>query len=155
MLAIYLATAALFQAQNRYIYTLVPFACLLAAALYQLTPLKDSCLRVCRNPTAVFRRDWRTGRIGPLRMGVEHGRFCIGSSWALMAVLFAIGVMDVGLMFFVAGLIAAEKLLPWRAAASRGIAALLAVLALAVALAPEEVPGLTIPGSHETTEEMS
>ena len=127
---------------------------ILAAALYQLTPLKDSCLRVCRDATSVFRRDWRPGRIGPLRMGLEHGRFCIGSSWALMAVLFAIGVMDVGLMFFVAALVAAEKLLPWRAGPRRGIAALLAVLALAVALAPEKVPGLTIPGAHETMEEM-
>jgi predicted metal-binding membrane protein len=120
---------------------------ILAAALYQLTPLKDSCLRVCRNPTAVLRRDWRPGGVGALRMGVEQGRYCIGSSWALMAVLFAIGVMDVGLMFFVAALIAAEKLLPWRAFASRGIAILLAALAVAVALAPEDVPGLTVPGS--------
>jgi predicted metal-binding membrane protein len=122
---------------------------ILAAALYQLTPLKDACLRHCRSPMAVLRRDWRPGPLGVLRLGIEHGGFCIGCCWGLMAVLFAIGVMDVGLMVFVAALIAAEKLLPWKAIASRGITLLLAALAVAVALAPEDVPGLTVPGSHE------
>jgi predicted metal-binding membrane protein len=122
---------------------------ILAAALYQLTPLKGSCLRTCRDAMAVIRRHWRPGPVGALRLGAAHGRFCIGSSWALMGVLFAIGVMDVGLMFFVAALIAAEKLLPWRAIATRGIALVLAALAVAVAVAPEDVPGLTVPGSHK------
>jgi predicted metal-binding membrane protein len=127
---------------------------ILAAALYQLTPLKGTCLRHCRSPMASLRRAWRPSRAGTLRMGMEHGGFCIGCCWALMAVLFAIGVMDVGLMVFVAALIAAEKLLPWSPVTSRGIAVLLAVIAVAVALAPEDVLGLTIPGSHEAAPAM-
>jgi predicted metal-binding membrane protein len=66
-----------------------------------------------------------------------------------MASLFALGVMSLGWMAFVAGLIAIEKLLPWKALASRGIAALLLLLALGIAVAPESLPGLTVPGEHE------
>jgi predicted metal-binding membrane protein len=126
---------------------------ILGAALYQLSPLKDSCLRQCRSPLMLL-QPWRPGHVGALRMGFEHGGFCIGCCWALMAALFALGVMSVGWMAFIAGLIAAEKLLPWRAVASRGIAVLLAVLAIAVAFAPAEVPTLTIPGSSVAMEEM-
>ena len=120
---------------------------ILAAAIYQLSPLKQRSLRRCRNPRAFVSEHWRPGRVGALRMGIEHGRVCVGSSWALMAALFALGVMSVGWMVLVAALIAAEKLLPWRTVATRGIAVLLAVLAVAVAFSPENVPGLTIPSS--------
>jgi predicted metal-binding membrane protein len=78
-------------------------------------------------------------------MGVEHGAWCVGCCIALMAVLFALGVMSLVWMAFVAVLIAIEKLLPWKALANRGIAVLLVTLGLAVALAPERVPGLTLP----------
>jgi hypothetical protein len=87
-------------------------------------------------------------------MGIEHGRVCAGSSWALMAALFALGVMSLGWMVLVAALIAAEKLLPWRTVATRGVAVLLTVLAVGVAFAPEHVPGLTIPGSPAAREAM-
>ena len=126
---------------------------ILGAALYQLSPLKDSCLRQCRSPAMLFQH-WRPGHMGALRMGFEHGGFCIGCCWALMAALFAVGVMNVAWMVFIAALIAAEKLLPWRAIANRGIAALLAVLAIAVAFAPADVPSLTIPGSPDAMEAM-
>jgi predicted metal-binding membrane protein len=116
------------------------------AALYQLTPAKDVCLRHCRDPELFLSSRWRSGRLGALRMGVDHGGYCIGCCWALMAALFALGVMSVGWMAFVAALIATEKLLPWRAVASLGIATVLVVLGIAVAFAPETVPGLTIPG---------
>jgi predicted metal-binding membrane protein len=125
------------------------------AALYQLTPLKDRCLRHCRSPLGFMEAHWRPGPLGAVRMGMEHGGLCLGCCWTLMATLFAVGVMSLGMMAFVAALIAAEKLLPRRAAVSRGVAVLLAVLSLAVAVAPEDVPWLTIPGSHETMEEMS
>jgi predicted metal-binding membrane protein len=118
---------------------------ILAAAIYQLTPLKDVCLSKCRNPFAFLFTAWKPGRIGALRMGIEHGGWCVGCCWALMATLIALGVMSVGWMVFVATLIAVEKLLPWKAVANRSIAILLAVLALAVAFAPEQVPGLTVP----------
>jgi predicted metal-binding membrane protein len=120
-------------------------AVILAAAIYQLTPLKDVCLNKCRSPFAFLLTAWKPGRVGALRMGIEHGGWCVGCCWALMATLIALGVMSVGWMVFVAALIAVEKLLPWKAIANRSIAILLAVLALAVAFAPEHVPGLTVP----------
>ena len=127
---------------------------ILAAALYQLTPLKDVCLRKCRSPLMFLLTAWRPGRLGALRMGVEHGGWCFGCCWALMAALFALGVMSVGWMVFVAALIAAEKLLPWKALANRGIALLLVVLGLAVVIAPADVPGLTLPHSPEAAQAM-
>ncbi len=118
-----------------------------AAAVYQLTPLKDVCLRHCRSPFMFLMHHWRRGRLGALRMGVIHGAWCVGCCWALMAALFALGVMSLGWMALIAALIAVEKLLPWRALANRGIAVLLLVLGLALAFAPSSVPGLTLPGS--------
>ncbi len=118
---------------------------ILAAAIYQLTPLKDVCLIKCRSPFAFLLTAWRPGRSGALRMGIEHGGWCVGCCWALMAALIALGVMSVGWMVFVAALIATEKLLPWKAVANRSIAILLTVLGLAVAFAAEDVPGLTVP----------
>ena len=129
-------------------------AVILAAAVYQLTPAKDVCLRKCRSPLDFVMGYWKPGYGGALRMGVEHGAWCVGCCWALMAALFALGVMSLGWMAFVAALIAVEKLLPWKAVANRGIAVVLLVLGLAVAFAPEDVPGLTIPGSAETDDAM-
>jgi predicted metal-binding membrane protein len=126
---------------------------ILGAALYQLTPLKDGCLRQCASPGMLLEH-WRPGHVAALRMGIEHGGFCVGCCWALMAALFALGVMSISWTFVVAALIAAEKLLPWKAIANRGIAIVLAVLALSVAFAPEQVPGLTIPGSPEAMKAM-
>jgi predicted metal-binding membrane protein len=127
---------------------------IVAAAVYQLTPLKDVCLRKCRNPLAFVLTAWRPGRIGALRMGIEHGAWCVGCCWALMAALFALGVMSIGWMALIAALIATEKLVPWRAVANRGIAVLLAVLGIVVAFAPEDVPGLTLPDSPEAAQAM-
>ncbi|MGH2982323.1 MAG: DUF2182 domain-containing protein [Solirubrobacterales bacterium] len=129
-------------------------AVIVAAAAYQLTPLKDACLRKCRSPLAFLLTAWRPGRVGALRMGIEHGAWCVGCCWALMAALFALGVMSVGWMVFIAALIATEKLLPWKSVANRGIAVLLLTLGLAVALVPERVPGLTLPGSPEAMRAM-
>jgi predicted metal-binding membrane protein len=125
-----------------------------AAAIYQLTPLKDVCLRHCRHPLMFLLNHWRPGRVGALRMGIEHGGFCVGCCWMLMAALFALGVMSIGWMAFVAALIAAEKLLPWEALANRGIAVLLVVVGIAVAFVPEDVPGLTLPDSPEAAQAM-
>ena len=120
-------------------------AVIVAAGIYQLTPLKDVCLRKCRSPFTFLLTSWKPGRIGALRMGIEHGGWCVGCCWALMAALIALGVMSVGWMVFIAALIAVEKLLPWKAVANRSIAVLLVVLGLGVAFAPEHVPGLTVP----------
>jgi predicted metal-binding membrane protein len=125
-----------------------------AAAIYQLTPLKDACLRRCRSPMMFILSAWRPGRIGALQMGVEHGAWCVGCCWGLMAALFALGVMSIGWMVLIAALIATEKLLPWKPVANRGIAALLVVLGLGVAFVPEDVPGLTEPDSAEARAAM-
>ncbi len=118
---------------------------IVAAAVYELTPVKSTCLLHCRNPHLLTRR-WRPGIPDALAMGVEHGGFCAGSSWALMAVLFAIGVMSVTWMIVLAAVVAIEKLLPWNGVAIGAIVVFIAALGLAVALVPGSVPGLTIPG---------
>jgi predicted metal-binding membrane protein len=127
---------------------------IIAAAVYQLTPLKDVCLRHCRSPFMFLMQHWRPGRIGAVRIGLVHGGWCVGCCWALMAALFALGVMSVGWMAFIAVLIAAEKLLPWRLLANRGIALLLLMLGLAVAITPGDVPGLTLPNSPQAMRAM-
>jgi predicted metal-binding membrane protein len=127
---------------------------ILLAAAYQLTPLKDVCLRHCRSPFMFLMQHLKPGRVGALRMGIEHGGYCVGCCWMLMAALFALGIMSIGWMAFVAALIAAEKLLPWQAVANRGIAILLVVLGLAVAMSPEDVPGLTLPGAPQAMKAM-
>jgi predicted metal-binding membrane protein len=128
----------------------VAAATLLAAAAYELTPLKDVCLGKCRSPLGYLLTSWRDGPAGALRMGAGHGAWCVGCCWALMASLFALGVMSLVWMAFVAGLIAIEKTLPWRRLATYGTAALLVALGLMLLVAPGAVPGLTIPGSSMT-----
>jgi predicted metal-binding membrane protein len=127
---------------------------LVLAAVYQLTPLKYACLRRCRGPLGFLLESWRDGRVGALRMGIAHGAWCLGCCWALMAALFALGVMSVGWMVLVAVLIALEKLSPWQWLATRGVAIVLVVLGIAVATMPTDVPGLTIPGSADDAMSM-
>jgi predicted metal-binding membrane protein len=121
-------------------------AVIAAAATYELTPLKEGCLRRCRAPLAAV-RPARPRATGALRTGTEHGMACIGCCWALMAALFALGAMSLVWMALVAAVVAAEKLLPWRRMTGRGIALLLVLLGAAVALAPGSLPGFTEP--HE------
>jgi predicted metal-binding membrane protein len=115
------------------------------AGLYQLTAPKDAWLRRCRDRRAFLSEHWRSGRLGALRMGMEHGGCCVGSSWALMAALFALGPMSLTWMALVAVLIATERLLhPF---ARLGVAPVLVALGVCVALVPADVPALTVPGS--------
>jgi predicted metal-binding membrane protein len=67
---------------------------LTVAGVYQLTPLKRACLTHCRSPLGFLMTSWRDGAIGALRMGVHHGAYCLGCCWALMCVLFVVGVMN-------------------------------------------------------------
>jgi predicted metal-binding membrane protein len=120
---------------------------LVVAALYQLTSPKNACLSTCRSRRAFVLKGWREGRDGALRLGLEHGAWCLGCCWMLMAALFALGAMSVGWMVLIAALIASERLLPWRALTTTGVASILAALAIGVAVAPARVPMLTIPGS--------
>jgi predicted metal-binding membrane protein len=124
----------------------VAAAVLAIAALYELTPLKDACLGKCRSPLGYLLGRWRDGRLGALAMGSGHAGWCLGCCWMLMAALFALGIMSLAWMAFVAALIALEKTLPWRRVATWGTAVILAVLAVGVLAAPGSVPALTIPG---------
>ena len=82
-------------------------------------------------------------------MGARHAAWCVGCCWALMAALFALGVMSLVWMAFVAALITLEKTLPWRRLATWGTAAVLLILAVMVVAAPHAVPGLVVPtGAH-------
>jgi len=118
---------------------------LLAAAAYELTPWKNACLTRCRGPLTFVLQSWRDGRLGALRMGALHGAWCVGCCWALMAALFALGVMSIAWMVVIALFIAVEKLLPWRRVATLGVTVALVALAVGIAVAPLDVPALTIP----------
>jgi predicted metal-binding membrane protein len=129
--------------QGRYVAAGV----ILAAAVYQVTPLKQACLVKCRSPMMFLAERWRHGRVGALELGTRHGAWCLGCCWALMAALFAVGVMSLGWMALIAAFIAGEKLLPWPVAARRVVALLLLLLGLGVGFVPAEVPGFTEPDS--------
>jgi predicted metal-binding membrane protein len=85
---------------------------LLAAGTYQLTPLKYACLARCQTPLGFLLSEWREGARGTLVMGLRHGLFCLGCCWALMALLFVGGVMNLGWVAAIAGLVLVEKLVP-------------------------------------------
>ena len=127
---------------------------LVVAAAYELTPLKDVCLTKCRSPLGFLLGAWREGLRGALNMGARHGAWCAGCCWALMASLFALGVMSLAWMAFVAGLIALEKTLPWRRPVTYATALILLVLGVVLIAAPEAVPGLTAPGADAEMEGM-
>jgi predicted metal-binding membrane protein len=120
---------------------------LLVAALYELTPPKNACLLRCRSPLRLLHDTWRDGRPGAFAMGVRNGAWCLGCSWALMAALFALGVMSLTWMALVAVLVALEKVVTRPRAATIAAAALLSALAIAIVAAPHAIPGLVVPSS--------
>jgi predicted metal-binding membrane protein len=118
---------------------------LLVAAGYQLSPLKDVCLGKCRSPLGMLLGSWRDGGWGAVRMGMKNGAWCVGCCWALMASLFALGVMSVVWMAVIAGVIAIEKTVPWARLATYGTAIILVAVGVLFLAAPSAIPGLTIP----------
>ena len=118
---------------------------IILAGLYELTPLKSVCLNHCRSPLHFVMGRWRDGRLGAVRMGVEHGGYCVGCCWGLMVVLFAVGVMSLLWMVVVASLIFAQKVLPGGARLTRVFAVGFVAAGIWVAAAPGSVPGLTQP----------
>jgi predicted metal-binding membrane protein len=123
------------------------------AAAYEFTPLKRTCLRHCRD-RELLAADWRAGPAGALRMGLDQGAYCVGASWAMMAALFALGVMSITWMVVIAALIVLEKVLPWREPAEAVTVVVLLALAIGVALFPGQVPGLTVPDSASAMHAM-
>jgi predicted metal-binding membrane protein len=116
----------------------------LGAALYELTAAKRRCLRRCRDSRLLRRRP---GGVGAFVMGIEQGGFCVGCSGAMMAALFALGVMGIAWMLVVATLIAMQKLLPSRLVTSGLAVGVLALLGVAMLVAPGHVPWLVMPAS--------
>ena len=86
---------------------------LIAAGLYQLTPLKRICLTRCRTPFEFLTVHWRPGYRGALGMGIRHGAYCVGCCWFVMALLFVGGVMNLGWVAVIAAFVLAEKVLPF------------------------------------------
>ena len=112
-------------------------AVLVLAGVYQLTPLKRACLRVCRNPLSFFMARSRTGYRGSFELALEHAAYCVGCCWGLMLVLVAAGAMALNWVLLIAAIVFIEKILPrgeWSAAVA---GAALIALGLAVALRPE------------------
>jgi predicted metal-binding membrane protein len=126
---LYAAGSALFGPVS----SAVAAAVVALAAVYEFTPWKDRCLARCRGPLGFLLGSWREGGAGALEMGAKHALWCLGCCWALMAALFALGIMSLGWMAVVAALIALEKTLPWRRLALGGTSLLLVALAGALA----------------------
>ena len=124
---------------------------LVVAALYEVTPLKNMCLSKCRSPLGFLLGEWRGGLAGALRMGSKHGAWCVGCCWALMAALFALGVMSLAWMAFVAALIALEKTLPWRRAATYSTAISAATNAIQAMLITPRAKSAAISAQQQPT----
>ena len=107
---------------------------LIAAGTYQWLPIKEVCLRKCRNPIEFLATRWRVGTRGAFRMGVEHGLYCTGCCWMLMLLLFVAGVMNLLWVALIAGFVFVEKLLPAHRLTTRfaGAALVLSGLALLI-----------------------
>jgi predicted metal-binding membrane protein len=120
---------------------------IIAAGIYQLTPLKEVCLRHCRGPMHYLLHGWKEGRGGAILMGAEHGLYCVGCCWGLFIVLFAVGVMSIFWMALIAAVVFAEKVLPYGEWLARAVAVGLVALGIWIAAAPSSVPGLTQPSS--------
>jgi predicted metal-binding membrane protein len=106
------------------------------AAVYQLTPLKDACLRACRHPGAYLLRFYRSGAIGGLRLGLGHALFCLGCCWALMLVMFAAGVAHLYWMALLALIMLIEKTFPNGDRLVYPVGAIFALLTLTALFAP-------------------
>jgi predicted metal-binding membrane protein len=124
---------------NPVIADLLPYAIaltLLAAGLFQFSPLKRVCLRVCQHPFVFLLGHWRSGYAGTLRMALEHAIYCVGCCWALMVILVAAGAMALHWVLLIAAVVFAEKVLPRGEWAARIVGAALVLLGVLVAVQP-------------------
>jgi len=107
---------------------------LAVAGLYQLTPLKRACLRVCRSPLSFLVQHWRPGALGAFHLGVQHGIYCLGCCWAMMLLLFAGGVMNLVVIVVLTLWVLAEKLAPFGEHTARASGVALLAVALWAAI---------------------
>ena len=124
---------------------------IVAAGLYQLTPLKDLCLSKCRTPIGFIMTSWRDGMAGALRMGLHHGAWCLGCCWLLFVILFPLGIMNLVAMAMITLVILVEKALPKVRLLVRVIAAALVLYGAVVVVAPRMLPTFAAsgwPGMH-------
>jgi len=113
---------------------------LIAAGLYQLTPLKDVCLSKCQSPMSFLMTSWRNGKVGAIQMGLLHGGYCLGCCWLLFVILLPLGVMNVAAMVVIALLVFGEKTLPVGSRIARAAALVLVVYGVVVTLSPGALP---------------
>lgn len=128
---------------------------LIAAGIYQLSPLKRACLSKCRSPFSFVMHSWRDGHAGAVRMGLEHGIYCLGCCWLLFVILFPLGVMNVAIMAVITLLIFAEKSAPFgRQVAAIAAVGLIAYGALVIVM-PEVLPTMMDMDSEASMDEMA
>ena len=114
-----------------------------ACGIYQLTPVKDRCLARCRSPLGfVLKYGSYRGRMRDIRVGVNHGAFCLACCWALMAILVAVGLMNLAAMVVLTAVVLAEKTWRWGPALSRVVGVVALILAVAVVFRPSLAAGL-------------
>jgi predicted metal-binding membrane protein len=120
---------------------------LVVAGLFQVSPLKQVCLRHCRSPVGFLLGHWRAGWRGALTMGSAHAVYCLGCCWALMVVLVAAGAMGLSWVLLIAAVVAAEKLLPHGEWIARVTGVALMLLGVAIAVRPD-LAGALRAGGH-------
>ncbi len=120
---------------------------LIAAGLYQLSPLKHVCLSKCRSPMQFVLHHWRSGYGGAFRMGIEHGAYCLGCCWLMFVILFPLGIMNLVAMALVTALIFAEKSLSLGRRISWIVAGVLVIYGALVIFIPEALPGMPSPSA--------
>jgi predicted metal-binding membrane protein len=117
-------------------------ALLLVAGIYQFTPLKSACLRACRTPADFLMTHWQRGLAGQLRLGLEHGLYCVGCCWALMAIFVGVGAMSIAWAAAIAGVVLIEKIFPRGVAFGRVLGAILVAASFVVFVRPDLVAGV-------------
>jgi predicted metal-binding membrane protein len=125
-----LATLLLVSSMMEITSPVVGAMLLVIAGAYQLTPIKQACLRTCQSPLGFLMSRWRRGLAGAFRMGLEHGALCVGCCWALMLLLFVGGVMNLAVIAALTAFVAFEKLTPFGARDARISGVLLIAAAL-------------------------
>ncbi len=118
---------------------------LIAAGLYQLSPLKHICLSKCRSPMQFVLHHWHSGYGGAFRMGIEHGAYCLGCCWLMFVILFPLGIMNLVAMALVTALIFAEKSLSLGRRISWIAGGVLVIYGALVIFVPEALPGMSSP----------